>query len=205
MPEEKKNMPTVDEQYQRLIAARNFHYDNLNKWLMSFYAIIGALFVAFYKLYSEHPNDDFVIVIALTGYVASVACYLSIKGYYYWEYKWIEKIHRFEKDVLHYDHDDMQVYSALVNHKKHDSPFNPIDGACVSTTQVALVITFIVICAWGVYLAIRIVPMDCLGMYPKLRLVLQGLVAIVVSYGLSVAGAFGLRSKIEEMDELPSK
>ena len=32
-------------QYEKLIAARNYHYDNLNKWLMSFYVIIGALFM----------------------------------------------------------------------------------------------------------------------------------------------------------------
>ena len=40
---EGKEMSFEERQYQRLIDARNFHYENFNKWSLYFYAIIAAL------------------------------------------------------------------------------------------------------------------------------------------------------------------
>lgn len=191
----KENMPTVDSQYQRLIEARNFHYDNLNKWLMSFYAIIAALFVAFYKLYP----GDIVIVIAILGYIVSLGALLSGKGYYYWEYKWIERLYRFEKLVLKYNHDDKQVYSALSNKKKHDNPYCPTDGANISTTQIALFVTSCITVAWGFI----IVMYGFFGMQFDVVSVLISLGAsIVASYVFMLIGAACFPSHLGGLDEL---
>ena len=198
MAEEKQNMPTVDDQYQRLIEARNFHYNNLNKWLMSFYAIIAALFVAFYKLYP----DDIVIVIVILGYIVSLGALLSGKGYYYWEYKWIERLYRFEKLVLKYNRDDKQVYSALSNKKKHDNPYSPTDGTNISTTQIALFVTSCITIAWGFI----IVMFGFFDMQFEVVSVLTSLgVSIVASYVFMLIGAACFPSHLDGLDELEDK
>ena len=144
MAEKNTNMPSVDDQYQRLIKARNYHYDNLNKWLMSFYVIIGALFVAFYSVKSQYQ-----IITAAVGYVVSLSAWLSAKGYSYWENIWIEKIQRFEKNILKFP-DEMLVYSNDdVDTDVHDNLFRPFKGANISTTKVAIFMTAFVTIAWG--------------------------------------------------------
>lgn len=199
MAEEKKNMPTIDDQYQRLIEARNFHYNNLNKWLMSFYAIIAALFVAFYKLYAEQPGSEVVMIIAILGYVVSLGALLSGKGYYYWEYKWIERLYRFEKLVLKYNHDDKQVYSALSNKKKHDNPYCPTDGANISTTQIALFVTLCITIAWG-FIIVLFGFLD--GQFEVVNVLTSLGVSIVASYVFMLIGAAIFPSHLEGLDVL---
>lgn len=130
------------KQYDRLIRARNYHYDNLNKWLMTFYAIIGALFIAFYKLYPH----GIAVLIAIIGYVISIGTLLSIKGYYYWETNWIMLIHHFEK--VNYKKRDDRVYSVFANFDTNNS-LCPTAGANISTTKVALAITTFIAMTWG--------------------------------------------------------
>ena len=117
-----ENQETFEErQYQRLIDARNFHYENFNKWSLYFYAIIAALFMGYY-----HVGGNIVLssVIALVGYVVSICCYLSGKGYYYWEINWIRLLHNYEKEVLKEtkDHEEMRVYSRFYDIKKSSFP-----------------------------------------------------------------------------------
>ena len=131
-----------EKQYDRLIKARNYHYDNLNKWLMTFYAIIGALFIAFYKLYPH----GIAILIAILGYVISIGTLFSIKGYFYWEVNWIMLVHHFEK--VNYKKKDDRVYSVFANIKTNNS-LCPTDGSNISTTKVALAITAFIAIIWG--------------------------------------------------------
>ena len=202
MAEEKKNMPTVDDQYQRLIEARNFHYENLNKWLITFYAIIGALFLALYTLHaSEHLHRHMELCIAIVGYVVSLGALLSIKGYYYWEYHWIERLYRFERQVYHYDHDELQVYSAFADKIKHDKPNCLIDSANVSTTKVALFITVFVTVLWGMMV---VYFSNNLWLHWNRYIVV--LLAIVISFGitwlLAWQGTKWLHSDLENLDDL---
>lgn len=99
MAEEKKNINNMENemtfeerQYQRLINARNFHYENFNKWSLYFYAIIAALFAGYYSLRGQNQPIDEIIKwsILILGYIVSMCCYLSGKGYYYWEINWIK-------------------------------------------------------------------------------------------------------------------
>lgn len=186
-------------QYEKLIAARNYHYDNLNKWLMSFYVIIGALFVAFYKLYSENPNNKFVMIIAILGYIVSLGALLSGKGYYYWEYKWIERLYRFEKLVLKYNHDDKQVYSALSNKKKHDNPYSPTDGANISTTQIALFVTSCITVTWG-FITIMFGFFEM--QFDIVSVLISMGASIVASYVFMLIGAVCFPSHLDGLDDL---
>ena len=38
-----------NNQYQTIIHARNFHYEQFTRWSSYFYVIIGALFVGYYS------------------------------------------------------------------------------------------------------------------------------------------------------------
>ena len=78
---------TPFERYKTLIAARNFHYDNFNKWLSYFYIAIGVLFVGFYTLKTSNNFSSFKLeikMILFLGYIISLLWYLSCKGYYFW-------------------------------------------------------------------------------------------------------------------------
>lgn len=174
MAEAKKVNMTDEEQkqYDRLIAARNYHYDNLNKWLMTFYVIIGALFVAFYSVKGEYQ-----IIVAAVGYVVSLSAWLSTKGYSYWENIWIEKLHRFEKNILRYK-GEMQVYSYdNVDTDIHDYPFHPFKGANISTTKVAVFMTTFITIAWGFLIIFLWFDIKCE--------IARVLVALPTSIGLS--------------------
>lgn len=159
MTEEKKkqnmeNEMTFEErQYERLINARNFHYENFNKWSLYFYAIIAALFMGYY-----HVGGNIVLssVIALVGYVVSICCYLSGKGYYYWEINWIRLLHNYEKEVLKEtkDHEEMRVYSRFYDIKKSSFPMTLWKGANISSSKLSLWMSFAIACSWG-FLSIK--------------------------------------------------
>lgn len=170
----------IQKQYDRLIVARNFHYENLNKWLMTFYVILGALFVAFYSV-----DEEYQIIVAVLGYIVSLSAWLSIKGYGYWEHIWIDKVKQFESDVLKFEK-DMQVYSYLGDEEKHDHPFRPIKGANVSTTKVATLMTTLITVAWGCLIMILWDPMYLID--PMYSIVYDVAIAIAASYILMIIG-----------------
>ena len=137
----------IQKQYNRLIIARNFHYENLNKWLITFYAIIGALFLALHTLHaSEYMHRHMELCVAIAGYIVSVGAILSIKGYAYWEINWIMLIHDFEDRYVPINN---RVYGVFANMDANKSIWHPTMGANVSTTKVALAITSIVAVLWG--------------------------------------------------------
>lgn len=178
MAEEKKNMPSVDGQYKRLIEARNFHYDNLNKWLMSFYVIIGALFVAMQAVHiGDHLHRYLELGIALAGYIVSIAAYLSCKGYYYWETNWIMLVHDYEERRI--SNLEERTYGIFGNMGANKSIWNPIKGANVSTTKVALAMTSVITILWGtiiIYFSINL-----LEWFPDAKIVTKVGPALIVS------------------------
>ena len=87
----------IDKQYQRLIEARNFHYENLNKWLSFFYVAMGAIFAGYCTISNKGENIGLEILIIGVLYLVSICAYLSCKGYCYWENNWIMLLHDFEK------------------------------------------------------------------------------------------------------------
>lgn len=187
----------MQKQYDRLIAARNYHYDNLNKWLMSFYVIIGALFVAFYKLYPK----DIAIVIAILGYLVSLAALLSGKGYSYWETNWILLLQGLERKVIIRQNE--RVYSVMADKEANNDAMNPISGANVSTTKVALLITSIITVSWGV-IAICM-GIDMLGWLERMLFVKIGIglvISAIVSWLLMWAGSKRLHSDIDNLGDL---
>lgn len=161
MAEDKKKQNMEDKetfeerQYQRLIDARNFHYENFNKWSLYFYAIIAALFVGYYGvLTTEHKpeNTDVILLgILILGYVVSICCFLSGKGYYYWEVSWIKLVHRYEKEILKQTKEDdmLRAYSLFFDKEKSSHPLLVWKGANISSSKLSLWMSFIITCSWG--------------------------------------------------------
>lgn len=136
------NEELQDKQYERLIEIRNFHYENLNKWLSFFYVAIGAIFAGFCTIYKEGSvSPKLVILILAVLYLVSICAYLSCKGYYYWENHWIILLHNFEKKYFAGKEDGLRVCSVFANKDKLHEPCNPVGGANVSTTKVSLFLT----------------------------------------------------------------
>lgn len=129
-------------QYEKLIAARNFHYENLNKWLSFFYVAMGAIFAGYCTISNKGENIGLEILIIGVLYLVSICAYLSCKGYCYWENNWIMLLHDFEKHYIASEPDrNMRIYSVFANIDKLHAPYNPIGGANVSTTKVSLFLT----------------------------------------------------------------
>lgn len=129
-------------QYEKLIAARNFHYENLNKWLSFFYVAMGAIFAGYCTISNKGENIGLEILIIGVLYLVSICAYLSCKGYCYWENNWIMLLHDFEKHYIASEPDrNVRIYSVFANIDKLHAPYNPIGGANVSTTKVSLFLT----------------------------------------------------------------
>ena len=208
MAEAKKENMTDDEQkqYDRLIAARNYHYDNLNKWMMTFYVIIGALFVAFQAIHcGEYLHRHLELGVAIAGYMVSVAAVLSGKGYYYWETNWIRLVQEYENN--HVQVKTERVYSVFANMSANNFLSNPTKGANVSTSKVSLAMTFIVAVLWGtivIYMGTNLLGWfkgDC-----KLIVVLiELIISAIITWGLMVCGTKLLPSKLDNLDDLKLK
>lgn len=192
-----------EKQYKRLIDARNFHYENLNKWLLTFYAIIGALFVALWTLHKEAALHQYMeLCIAIVGYVVSVGAILSIKGYYYWETNWIMLVHHFEK--VNIENKEDRVYSVFANKSINNSACCPISGANISTSKVALAITWFISQVWGmivIYFFLDMMKCDCLK-EACCQLIVAILASIILTQMLIVIGVNLLASDLSNLDDL---
>lgn len=195
--------PDQEKQYEKLIKARNFHYENLNRWLITFYAIIGALFVALYHIHGSHPLME--LCVAIVGYVVSIAALLSGKGYYYWETNWMILIHHFEKVNL--AHKEDRVYSVFANKHANNCICNPIAGANISTSKVALAITTFIVVLWGtfsLYFCANLL-MKCLELQnvcPTAIVVISICVSCIITMLLMYKGAKYFPSKLNDIDDL---
>ena len=206
MAEEKKNMPTVDDQYQRLIEARNFHYENLNKWLTFFYVAIAAIFAGYCTLRSaKDGNPNLEIIVMAVLYLVSLCAYLSCKGYYYWENQWIMLLHNFEKKHLKdKEGKNVRVYSVFANKKLLDNTAHPVKGANISTTKVALLMTLLMTILWGAMLIFGILKENqiCLPENESCAVIFSLLGSILGTFALVILGKFALESNLKGLDDL---
>ena len=216
----------LKNQYEALINARNFHYENFNKWLMSFYLIIGALFIALYTLHTDEVQHRHMeLLVTIVGYVVSLATYLSGKGYYYWEINWIRLVQYFEKTYLKVnktagekaDTEEKfryRVYSVFANKNEYKCICRPMSGANISTSKVALLVTLFVTVLWGMmafYFVLTLWPCDVIDTRlekVEFSLLLSAVVTIVLILIVSLLGMLErfdfhcLNSNLEGLDDL---
>ncbi len=198
-----------DKQYERLIKARNFHYENLNRWLMTFYVILGALFVAFYTIHTKEATLKVEIIVALVGYIVSIAAYLSGKGYYYWETNWIMLVHHFEKtyfkEIIEEYGDDMRVYSVFANKNVNENISSIKEGANISTSKVALAVTAFIAWLWGtivIYMGINLLPAPYSEYDVWIKIIFSLPLSIVLTQCLVRLGGVAFPSYMKSLDDL---
>ncbi len=185
---------TPFEEYKLIIEARNFHYSKFHIWSTYFSVIVGALFVAFYRVADD--NTEFALLIATLGFIVSLCWYLSNKGYTYWWIHWAKYLMHVEKKENLKTNANKQdgiesnfsgtagVYTTFFNGEKDSNGtlqgkstdyFCVKKGANISTSKVILIMTFLVSVAWGFVL---------LGFLPEEA-------GLKYNYGLRLIGSFG--------------
>ena len=220
------NDELLKNQYKALIDARNYHYEYFNKWLMSFYMIIGALFIALYTLHTGKTlHRHMELLVTIVGYVVSLATYLSGKGYYYWEINWIRLVQYFEKTYLKVNKTAgekanseekfrYRVYSVFANKEDNKCLCHPTSGANISTSKVALLVTLFVTILWGMmafYFVLTLWPCDGIDTRlekVELSLLLSTVVTIALILIVSLLGMLErfdfhcLNSNLNSIDDL---
>lgn len=146
-------------QYQTIIQARNFHYEQFTRWSSYFYVVIGALFVGYYVIMNENSTktqETNVLswVILGIGYLTSVANFLSVKGYIYWWQHWNIFLTRFEEKFC--KEEEEKVYSVFADKQKLDKPCSIFDGCNISTSKVALLLARIIVLGWCILLGYKV-------------------------------------------------
>lgn len=152
-----KQEVTQFQKYELIIKARNFHYENYNKWMSYFYIMIAALFVAYYNVENKLEIDSsldvinrikvYTLGISSLGVVLSFLWYLANKGYYYWNINFITLVNHYEKNILNFSEDE-RVYFVSANKKSEDIPYSPFRGANFSTSRISIFISYVFTYTW---------------------------------------------------------
>lgn len=147
MGKKNENEDSIFERYKLLVAARNFHYDNFNKWLTYFYVANGALFVGYGQAVSSSLKSSLEIPLLIVGSIAGILLYWSSKGYYYWNINFIMLVNHYEKELLKWKKKE-RIYSMFGNKKVQNNYSSPVQGANFSTSKIAILFAFTIACAW---------------------------------------------------------
>ena len=151
MTEEQKN------QYQTIIQACNFHYEQFARWSGYFYVIIGVLFIGYcfiVQTSAANTADSQVLgwVVLGIGYIASVANYLSVNGYVYWWNHWNRFLMNFEKKTCK---EEETVYNALAEKPESDKQCGLLKGRNISPEKVTIALAGMVILGWSILIGFK--------------------------------------------------
>jgi hypothetical protein len=188
----------IYEAYKLAVGARNFHYDNFNKWMTYFYIAIGAIFVA--EISTTNPR--FLTILPILGFSFTVLGYLSCKGYYFWIYNWHNQVTRFENIInerkIGEENLKLRVYSVFSEGTKNDrdSINGIVQSANISTSKVNLMFFFIICIGWAYFLIRPFIVSSCLCiLWQRIISILASILLTFVI--LNIAGCF-LKSDIKD-------
>ncbi len=189
---------TRKERYEYLINARNFHYDNFNKWMTYFYVAIGALFVGYYTIASNEKMDTEKLILITLGYITSLFWYWSSKGYYFWNINFITLVNDCEKNTLKLKK-KKRVYSVFANKKTQNNYLNPISGANISTSKIAILFSFIISIVWSILLLEKLKEIKLIESHFFCELMISIFITLTLSYFIP---KYLLKSKIDHFPDL---
>lgn len=197
---ENKRTLTAEKRYEYLINARNFHYENFNKWTTYFYVAIGVLFVGYYTIELNSCKELIIEKIALLvlGYVTSLFWYWSTKGYYFWNINFITLVNDCEKKDLKLK-PKKRVYYVFANKKTQNNYWNPIGGANISTSKIAILFSFIISIIWSVLLLYKINEFTIIELPFCAIMCVSILLTLILSYTIP---SVLLKSKIDHFPDL---
>ncbi|EAZ83053.2 RipA family octameric membrane protein [Algoriphagus machipongonensis] len=182
------------EKYKLLIAARNFHYENFNKWLTYFYVANAAIFLGYIQIITSKETEcpeKYQFAILSLGLIAGILLYWSSKGYYYWNINYILLVNYYEKELLGWKERE-RIYSMFANKNEQNSFASPVSGANFSTSKIAILFSFIIATSWG---ALIINYTEILSKIPFINQFDSDLIIPILLSGLLLIGVswlFGL-------------
>ena len=60
MKDTAENADNIEQtRYNLIVNARNFHYENFNKWMSYYYVAVAAIFVGFYSIEDSNNTSKF--------------------------------------------------------------------------------------------------------------------------------------------------
>lgn len=183
----KQNYKRHFEKYQLLVSARNFHYENFNKWLTYFYVANAAIFVGYIQIISTDPckvqfdQDNATFGILLFGSLAGLLLFWSSKGYYYWNINFIMMVNHYEKSVLEWE-PEKRIYATMANKGVQNNYLCPLSGANYSTSKIAIFFAFCIAVAWGAltFKTMEILPNDWSTILKVSACILGSVIAVSV-------------------------
>lgn len=166
--EKKENISSsypMKDRFELLVKARNFHYENYNKWMTYFYVAISALFISFFAIASKKESEIedkalLDISLRLLGYIVSLLWYWSSKGYYYWNINFISLVNYYETEIFKWKPSE-RVYKVFYDKKMQNDYGSPIQGANISTSKIAILFAYIISNYWGFLLFYKVFRVSC--------------------------------------------
>lgn len=159
--DEEKRYEELKWKYQLVINARNFHYENFNKWMTYFFIMISALIIGLCNILSKDKagffgDQRFIILgLCLLGFIISLAWHWANKGYYYWNINFISLVNHYEKNLLNFKENE-RVYLVFSNKVDQNNYASPIEGANISTSKISVLISYIFAVCWGFLICINL-------------------------------------------------
>ncbi|WP_157499427.1 RipA family octameric membrane protein [Flavobacterium beibuense] len=150
----------LKERYEILIRARNFHYENFNKWMAYFYVIIASIILGFSYIISKNEKystdyEDELILLGIAGFTVSLFWYWANKGYYYWNINFITLVNHYEKNLLKFKEHE-RIYFVFANKSVQNNYFSPLSGANISTSKISIFLSYLFTLAFGSYTMTRL-------------------------------------------------
>lgn len=144
-------------QYQAIIQARNFHYEQFTRWSGYFNVIIGVLFIGYCFIVqtpAANTADCRVLgwVVLGIGYIASVANYLSVNGYVYRWNRWNSLLKNFEKKACT---EEETVYNVSAEKPESDKSCRLLKGRDISPEKVTIALAGIMILGWSILIGFK--------------------------------------------------
>ena len=195
----------IEKKYKILINARNFHYENFNKWMTYFYVAIGALFLGYCTITISVNGDAskrnlLEYSISILGYIVGLLWYWSCKGYYYWNINFITLVNYYEETLLKLPKEE-RIYYVFANKDAQNNYSSPISGANISTSKIAIFFSFIVTSAWGFIPFYKIITdASCSNWFTILSSIIYSIVSVIIIS--SVIPKKWLQSKIDHFPDL---
>jgi hypothetical protein len=205
--EDKCFSPSIKERFELLVKARNFHYDNYNKWMTYFYVAISAIFISFFAIASikksEIENKQlFEFSLLLLGYGISLLWYWSSKGYYYWTINFISLVNYYETDIFKWKPKE-RIYKIFYDKALQNDYINPTSGANVSTSKVAILFSYLISNFWGFLLFFKLFSTKCCQNVAIITSLLASVLFILIC-SLIIPKYF-LNSDIDDFPEIKGK
>lgn len=165
---------SLKERYELLIKARNFHYENFNKWMSYFYVMIASVILGFSYIISKESNyyekyETELILLGFIGFVISLFWHWANKGYYYWNINFITLVNYYEKHLLKFDENE-RVYFVFANKKMQNNYLSPLGGANISTSKISILLSYFFTIFFGSFVVHEFFK-ECISCKPLLIVV----------------------------------